>query len=98
VFRVARFVLRVETERSAAQPRDPQLATRLAVARQPAIEVGLFFAMAFNAESHFKALAFDSVHGFDGSVTLPAFNFFSNVALVIKQHVFGQIIYFYPGR
>jgi ABC-type microcin C transport system permease subunit YejB len=54
--------------------------------------------MAFYAESHLELLAFDSVHGLDDPVTLPALYLFSNVALVIKQHVFGQIVHFYPGR
>jgi hypothetical protein len=45
--------------------------------------------MAFYAESHLELLAFDAVHGLDGPVTLLALNFFSDVALVIEQHVFG---------
>ena len=68
------------------------------MARQPAIEVGLFFAMAFNAESHLELRAFDAIHGLDDPVTFLALNFFSDVALVIEQHMLGQIIYFYPGR
>jgi hypothetical protein len=68
------------------------------MARQPAIDIGLFFAMAFKAESHFKSFAFDAVHGSNDPVTLPAFYLFSDVPLVIKQHVLGQIVHFYPGR
>jgi hypothetical protein len=59
------------------------------VTRQPAIKVGIFLAMAFNTESHLELLALDAVHGPDFSVAFLAFNFFSDVALMIEQHMFG---------
>ena len=64
----------------------------LTMARKPAVEISLFFTMAFNAESHFKLLTFYAVHSFDGSVTLLACNFFTYMPLMVEQHVFGQII------
>ena len=62
------------------------------MARQPAIDVGLFLPMAFHAKSHFKLLALDAVHGLDVPMALLTGNFFFDVPLVIEQHVFGQVI------
>ena len=59
------------------------------MARQPAIEVGFFLAMAFYAESHLEINSFESVHGFDGTVAFLAGNFLFNVPLVIEYHMLG---------
>jgi hypothetical protein len=53
--------------------------------------------MAFNAKAHFKLLTLKSVHSLDGAVTFKTGNFFSDVPLVIEQHVLGQVIHLYPG-
>ena len=68
----------------------------LAVARQPAVHIRLFFFMTGDAKSHFKMYTFDSVHGFDCTVALLAGNFAVNVALVIEQHMLWNIVYFFP--
>ena len=67
------------------------------MARQPAADIGVAFAVAFQAEPHFKMLAFDPVHGLHPAVTGLALNLFSDVALVVKKHVLGHVIDFPPG-
>jgi len=70
----------------------------LIVACQPAADVGVAVAVAFQTESHFKIPADYPVHGLDPAVAGLAINLFSYVALVIKKHMLGHVIDLAPGR
>jgi hypothetical protein len=69
----------------------------LAVARQPAIEVGIFLSVARNTLIHVPGLMRQTLQVLYLSVAFGAGNFAVDVPLVIKQHVFGHIIKLYPG-
>jgi hypothetical protein len=68
------------------------------VARQPAIDVDFAFAVAPYAKGHEKDLALDPVHVLDLAVALLAGDLFSDVALMVEQDVFGQVVRFFPWR
>jgi hypothetical protein len=57
--------------------------------RQPAVQVGLFFAVAFHAKSHFKFNPLQAILFLYLPMAFLAFNLASNVPLVVKDHVFG---------
>jgi hypothetical protein len=59
------------------------------MARQPAVYVGVFFAVAFHAKSHFKFNALESILFLHLTVAFLAFNLVSNVSLVVEDHMFG---------
>jgi hypothetical protein len=59
------------------------------MARQPAVYVGIFFAVAFHAKSHFKFNALEPIFFLHLTMALLAFNLVSNVPLVVKNHMFG---------
>jgi hypothetical protein len=63
----------------------------------PAIQVGLFFLVTFDAKSHVKIRPLQPVHGFHSPMAGFAFNFLADVPLVVKHDMFGQIIDFNPG-
>ena len=67
------------------------------MAGQPTAQIGFFLTMTLDTEFHVEIPAIDTVHGFDISVTFLAGNLFSNVALMIKQHMLGQVIGLFPG-
>ena len=54
--------------------------------------------MARNALSHEPFLGGQALRIFHLPVTLPAGNFAVDMSLMIEQHMFGYIIYLYPGR
>mgnify|MGYP006935559334 CR=1 FL=1 len=70
----------------------------LAVARQPAIEVGIFLSVARNTLIHVPGLMRQPLKVLHLSVAFGAGDFAVDVALVIKQYMFGHIIKLYPGR
>ena len=79
--------------------RNAQRATRyhLIVACQPAIEVGIFLLVTLNALAHAPNFLRQTLKLLHLAVAFGAGNFAVNMALVIKQHMFGQIIDFNPG-
>ena len=60
--------------------------------REPTIDVGFFFFMTRNAETHFEIHIIEPVHGFHRAVTFLAGNLFFDMSLVIKEDMFRQII------
>jgi hypothetical protein len=54
--------------------------------------------MALDAELHVKVLSPDAVHGFNRPMAFLASHLFSDVALVVEENVFGQIIRLLPRR
>ena len=54
--------------------------------------------MALYALSHAPVFSGQALGIFHLPVTLPAGNFAVDMALMVKQHMFGDIINFYPGR
>jgi hypothetical protein len=68
------------------------------VARQPAVHIGAFFKMTRDTLIHVPGFMRQALKVLHLSVTFGAGNFAVDMALVIKQHVLGHIINFYPGR
>lgn len=68
------------------------------MARQPAIEVGIFLLVTSDTLLHAPNFLWQPLKVLHLTVAFGAGDFAVNVALVIKQHVFGHIIDFYPGR
>ena len=68
------------------------------MARQPAIHVGALLEMTRDALIHIPGLMGQPLKVLHLTVAFSAGDFAVNVALVIKQHVFGHIIELYPGR
>ena len=68
------------------------------MARQPAIEVGIFLSVARNTLIHVPGLMRQTLQVLHLSVAFGAGNFAVDVPLVIKQYMFGHIIKLYPGR
>ena len=68
------------------------------MARQPAVEVGIFLSVTLNTLTHIPDFLWQALKVLHLSVTFGTGYFAVNMALVIKQHVFGYIIDFYPGR
>ena len=66
------------------------------MAGQPAVNVGAFFKMTRDTLVHVPGFMRQALRFPHLTVTFLTGNFFINMALVIKQHVFGHIIYFYP--
>jgi len=62
------------------------------MACQPAVEVGIFLPMTFDALAHAPAFVWKAVQIGNLPVTLLAGDFAVNVTLVIKQHVFSHVI------
>ena len=67
------------------------------MACQPAVEVGVFLAVTLDALTHAPDFLRQTLRFPHLTVTFLTGNFFVYMALVIKQHVFGHIIDFYPG-
>jgi hypothetical protein len=80
--------------------RNAKHATRnhLTMARQPAVEVGIFLSVALDALTHAPDFLRQPLKVLHLAVTFLAYDFAVNMALVIEQHVFGHIVDFYPGR
>ena len=76
----------------------PSAACCLTMACQPAVEIGIFLAVTLDTLTHAPNFLLQALKILHLTVTLLTDNFAVNVALVIKQHVFGHIIDFYPGR
>jgi hypothetical protein len=53
--------------------------------------------MAFDAKPHVKMFSFDAIVGFHRPVAFLAENLFADVALVVKEHMFSQVIGLAPG-
>jgi hypothetical protein len=68
------------------------------MACQPAIEVGIFLSVTRDALTHAPDLLRQPLNLLHLTVTFLTGNFVVYVTLVVKQHVFGHIIDFYPGR
>jgi hypothetical protein len=68
------------------------------MACQPAIEVGIFLSVARNTLIHVPGLMRQPLKVLHLSVAFGAGDFAVDVALVIKQYMFGHIIKLYPGR
>ena len=68
------------------------------MARQPAIHVGTLFKMTGDTLFHVPNLLRQALEVLHLTMSLRAGDFAVNMALVIKQHVFGYIIKLYPGR
>ena len=68
------------------------------MARQPAVNVGIFLSMALDAFLHIPDLLRKALEVLHLSMTLSTGNFAVNMALVIKQHVLSHIVKLYPGR
>ena len=68
------------------------------MARQPAVEVGIFLSVALNALTHAPDFLRQPLKVLHLAVTFLADDFAVYMALVIEQHVFGHIVDFYPGR
>ncbi len=66
--------------------------------RQPAINIGIFLVVAFQAHPHPPILGRQPLQVFDQSVAFPAGYFFVDMTLVVEQHVFRYVVYFHPGR
>lgn len=67
------------------------------MACQPAVEVGIFLPVTLDTLTHAPDFLRQALRFPHLTVTFLTGNFFINMALVIKQHVFGHIIDFYPG-
>jgi hypothetical protein len=68
------------------------------MARQPAVEVGIFLSVALNALTHAPDFLRQPLKVLHLAVTFPADDFAVYMALVIEQHMFGHIVDLYPGR
>jgi hypothetical protein len=68
------------------------------MARQPAVNIGALIKMTRNALIHVPGLMRQALKVLHLAVTFGTGNFTVNMALVIKQNVFGHIIKLYPGR
>ena len=68
------------------------------MACQPAIHVGALFEMTRDTLVHVPGFMRQALKVLHLSVAFGAGNFAVDVALVIKQHVFGHIIDLYPRR
>jgi hypothetical protein len=68
------------------------------MACQPAVEVGIFFSMTLDALTHAPNFLGQALKLLHLSVAFLTGDLAVNMALVIKQHVFGHIIDLYPGR
>ena len=67
------------------------------MACQPAVEVGVFLAVTLDTFTHAPDFLRQTLRFPHLAVTFLTGNFLVYMALVIKQHVFGHIIDFYPG-
>lgn len=70
----------------------------LTMACQPAVEVGIFLSVTLDALTHAPNFLGQPLQVLHMAVTFLTGNFAVNMALMIKQHVFGYIIDLYPGR
>ena len=68
------------------------------MACQPAIEVGIFLLVTLDALTHAPNLLLQALCLLYLTMTFLTGNFIVNMALMIKQHMFGHVIDFYPGR
>ena len=64
---------------------------------QPAVEVGFLFPMAVNAESHFKTVILEPMHGLHRAVAFLAGNLLPYVALMIEQYMLRKVVHPLPG-
>jgi hypothetical protein len=67
------------------------------VARQPAIDARLLFAMALDAHPHLPGFLRQPLEVLDLAVALLANNLAVDVPLVVEKDVFGNVVYLDPG-
>ena len=65
--------------------------------RQPAINVGIFLFMTFQALPHPPIFVRQSLNVLNLTVAFPAGNFTVNMSLMIEQDMLGHIVDFHPG-
>ena len=65
--------------------------------RQPAIDVGILFFVAFHTHSHPPVLGRQPLKVLYQSVAFPAGDFFVDMALVVEQDMFRYVVYLHPG-
>ncbi len=70
----------------------------LAMTRQPAVKVGIFLSVTLDALTHAPNLLLQALCLLDLTMTFLTGNLVVNMTLMIKQHVFGHVIDFYPWR
>ena len=68
------------------------------MACQPAINIGIFLVVAFQAHSHLPVFGRQAVHILNRTVAFPAGDFFVNMALMVEKDVFRHVVYLDPGR
>ena len=68
------------------------------MARQPAIDIGIFLVVAFQTHSHAPVLERQALRIFNLTVAFQAGDLFVYMALVVEQNVFRHIVYLHPGR
>ena len=68
------------------------------MARQPAIDIGVFLIVAFQTHSHLPVFGRQAVHILNRTVAFPAGDFFVNMALMVEQDVFRHVVDLDPGR
>ena len=68
------------------------------MACQPAIEVGIFLSVTLDALTHAPDLLLQALCLLYLTMTFLTGNLVVNMTLMIKQHVFGHVIDFYPWR
>ena len=67
------------------------------MARQPAIDIGVFLVVAFQTHSHPPILERQALQIFNLTVAFQAGDLFVYMALVVEQYVFCHIVYLDPG-
>jgi len=67
------------------------------VARQPAIDIGVFLVVAFQTHSHLPVFERQALQIFNLTVAFQAGDLFVYMALVVEQYMFCHIVYFHPG-
>ncbi len=65
--------------------------------RQPAIDVGIFLIMTFQAHPHAPIFVRQPLQVLNLPVAFPAGNFTVDMPLMIEQDVLGHIVDFHPG-
>jgi len=66
------------------------------VTRQPAVNIGTFFLVAFEAFAHTPVFSRQTMLVFHLAMTLLAGHFFVDVPLVVEENVLGNVVDFFP--
>ena len=67
------------------------------MACQPAINIGIFLVVAFQAHSHLPVFGRQALDIFNLTVAFPAGDLVVNMPLVVEQNVFRHVVYLHPG-